>query len=63
MTGYPTQEQRLAIKFSIEIAGKRLKELDGKPRLSKSEEYERIMTIETIRRGNTLLAYDPEGQK
>lgn len=48
-------EKRQAIEHAIEIAKRRLKDLDGKRSLTRAETFERDMTVECIKRGEKLL--------
>lgn len=47
------------IRHSVEIAKRRLEALNAKPKLTRSEEFEKIMTIECIQRGEALLGRTP----
>jgi len=50
------EEQNQAVRLSIEIAERRLKALLEKPgSLTRSELYEKEMTIDCIKRGKTIL--------
>ncbi len=48
-------EEREAIKHAVAVARRRLEELDGKPRLTRAEFFEREMTLDCIQRGEKML--------
>ena len=49
------REQREAVKHAVLAAERRLEQLDSKGKLTRSEEFEREMTVNCIERGKDLL--------
>jgi hypothetical protein len=44
-----------AARHAVEVAERRLKELDSKPKLTRAEQFEREMTLDCIKRGKAIL--------
>lgn len=49
------QPETAAVRLAVEVAERRLKELDNKRTLTRAESYERLMTVDCIKRGRKLL--------
>lgn len=49
------QEQMQAIAYSVQVAERRLKELQAKTTLTREEVFEKDMTEDCIRRGKAIL--------